>query len=60
MRYSKPSGVLGAGCECKEISIPVMEYVVPTYYIIALAEASSNLARYDGVKYGTGLPSTRT
>ncbi|NLC68138.1 MAG: Asp-tRNA(Asn)/Glu-tRNA(Gln) amidotransferase subunit GatA [Clostridiaceae bacterium] len=40
------------GAECKEISIPVMEYVVPTYYIIALAEASSNLARYDGVKYG--------
>jgi aspartyl-tRNA(Asn)/glutamyl-tRNA(Gln) amidotransferase subunit A len=40
------------GAECEEISIPIMEYVVPTYYIIALAEASSNLARYDGVKYG--------
>ena len=40
------------GAECVEISIPVMEYVVPTYYIIALAEASSNLARYDGVKFG--------
>ena len=40
------------GAECEEISIPVMEYVVPTYYIIALAEASSNLARYDGIKFG--------
>jgi len=40
------------GAECVEISIPVMEYVVPTYYIIALAEASSNLARYDGIKFG--------
>lgn len=40
------------GAECEEISIPIMEYVVPTYYIIALAEASSNLARYDGVKFG--------
>ena len=42
----------GLGAECEEISIPVMEYVVPAYYIIALAEASSNLARYDGIKYG--------
>lgn len=40
------------GAECEEISIPVMEYVVPAYYIIALAEASSNLARYDGIKFG--------
>lgn len=40
------------GAQCEEISIPIMEYVVPTYYIIALAEASSNLARYDGVKFG--------
>ncbi|NLX70205.1 MAG: Asp-tRNA(Asn)/Glu-tRNA(Gln) amidotransferase subunit GatA [Clostridiales bacterium] len=40
------------GAECVEISIPVMEYVVPAYYIIALAEASSNLARYDGIKFG--------
>lgn len=40
------------GAEVVEVSFPVMEYVVPTYYIIAAAEASSNLARFDGVKYG--------
>lgn len=40
------------GAECKEISMPIMEYTLPTYYIIAPSEASSNLARYDGVRYG--------
>ncbi|MFH0790627.1 MAG: Asp-tRNA(Asn)/Glu-tRNA(Gln) amidotransferase subunit GatA [Candidatus Omnitrophota bacterium] len=41
---------LGAGC--KNISLPHTEYAVPVYYIIATAEASSNLARFDGVQYG--------
>ena len=40
------------GATVEEFALPVMEYVVPAYYIIACAEASSNLSRFDGVKYG--------
>lgn len=42
----------GLGATCVEISLPHTEYCLAVYYIIAPAEASSNLARYDGVKYG--------
>ena len=41
------------GCEVREISLPATEYAIACYYIIATAEASSNLARYDGVRYTT-------
>jgi len=40
------------GATVKDISLPHSEYTIPTYYILATAEASSNLARYDGARYG--------
>ena len=42
----------GLGCEVRPVSLPHTEHCLDTYYIIATAEASSNLARYDGVRYG--------
>ncbi len=45
------------GCELVEISLPHTDFAIADYYIIAPAEASSNLARYDGVRYGMRVPS---
>jgi aspartyl-tRNA(Asn)/glutamyl-tRNA(Gln) amidotransferase subunit A len=61
------AGVIGAveaaiaqyrrlGCETVEVSLPSMKLAVPVYYVLAPAEASSNLARYDGVRYGYRAP----
>src|SRR5713226_4723226 len=44
------------GCQPMEIRMPHTDYAIATYYIIATAEASSNLARYDGVRYGPRVP----
>ncbi len=45
-----------AGAEMVDISLPHTRYALPAYYIVAPAEASSNLARYDGVRYGLRVP----
>src|SRR5277367_2505323 len=42
----------GLGCEVVPVSLPHTPYAIPTYYLIATAEASANLARFDGVRYG--------
>jgi aspartyl-tRNA(Asn)/glutamyl-tRNA(Gln) amidotransferase subunit A len=44
------------GCRCIPLRMPHTEYAVGTYYLVATAEASSNLARYDGVRYGIRVP----
>ena len=49
-----------AGCEVRDISLPSTSYAIATYYIIATAEASSNLARYDGVRYTSRSDSSET
>jgi len=50
----------GLGCEIVKVSLPHTEYAIPTYYMVATAEASSNLARFDGVRYGLRAKDART
>lgn len=45
------------GAEISEISLPLTEYAIPTYYLLAKAEASTNLARYDGIRFGKKVES---
>jgi len=49
-----------AGCSVEPISLPHTRYAIPTYYLVATAEASANLARFDGVRYGYRSPSSAT
>jgi len=46
----------GLGLSYEEVSLPMLKYALASYYIIAMSEASSNLARYDGLRYGFRIP----
>jgi aspartyl-tRNA(Asn)/glutamyl-tRNA(Gln) amidotransferase subunit A len=54
--YSASERFEEIGCTCEEISIKNLHYALPSYYTLASAEASSNLARYDNIRYGFDLP----
>ncbi len=49
-----------AGCTIHPVTLPTTRYAIPTYYLVATAEASANLARFDGVRYGYRSPESET
>lgn len=50
--YSAMDKLSAAGCVCEDVTLDSLEYALASYYVIAMAEASSNLARYDNIRYG--------
>ena len=52
MIYNAAETLKKEGCKCEEVSLPSVQYALASYYTIATAEASSNLARYDNIRYG--------
>jgi aspartyl-tRNA(Asn)/glutamyl-tRNA(Gln) amidotransferase subunit A len=54
--YSSSEKFREIGCSCEEVSIKNLHYALPSYYTLASAEASSNLARYDNIRYGFDYP----
>jgi aspartyl-tRNA(Asn)/glutamyl-tRNA(Gln) amidotransferase subunit A len=63
VRAAVESGIAAleaAGCIVKPVSLPHTKYAIPTYYLVATAEASANLARFDGVRYGYRSPDSET
>lgn len=54
--YSASQKFQEIGCSCEEVSIKSLHYALPSYYTLASAEASSNLARYDNIRYGFDYP----
>jgi aspartyl-tRNA(Asn)/glutamyl-tRNA(Gln) amidotransferase subunit A len=54
------AGLKMVGCVVKPVSLPHTKYAIPTYYVIATAEASSNLSRFDGVRFGLRAEEAKT